>query len=951
MHGRGGPLSAAERLVADVGAGEGRLLLLTGEAGIGKTRFLQALHDLATAEGFVTWSAAAFPQDVELSAGLLLDLGHSMSRSPDPDVVGLGRALVDDLSALPASSAGSGDAHRQRRLLVLDAVARLVALADDGPVLLALEDLHWCDELSLDVITHLARRLRSRPMLVVGTVRTDELDPDLPVRAWRSRLLLQRMAEEVPLARLTTEDTARMVTELLPQRVASPALVELVQERSGGVPLHVEELVKALVQGHLSADPSYVPETLADAVGQRFGVLSTPARDVAVAAAIVGRSFDLELIASVVEQPDLVVADSVDELVERQFFQTEAGGWFGFRHALIRDAIGHTASLATARALHARVAELARRRPELGGDGYRSAHHEAAGQLAEASAAAEAAAERATALSAHHEALDLLHRAIRCLRDGDEARLVTLLVRRAAEAAATDHNAQAAGDHERARAILLRRGDRVAAAALLPPLVAARHLLGEPLPSRLALLEAGLAQLAEPDDEVDDPRRHQVRATLLAARAAAFLVDDRIDEAIAAAEEALAAEGAEDDLVRVNTSATLGSVLVFAGRMEEGWDRLERAVRRARELRLEAEAARGYRMIGSSASTLVEYERAEYWLAEGVDYAARTEQANHRAYMTSHRAHVAWCVGRWDDAAELARQGLDDQDGGITTRITALHVAGFVALGRGDLEQATRLLDEARQAGVEMGELQRFAPAVWGLAECRLLAGDEQAAVELTEAGWAACHEVTDAANLFPMLVTGTRARLAAADPAAAQEWVDRVSAELRARGIPGTLPAVDHAAGLVQLAAGRTGKARSLLGAAHEEWTSRGRWWEAQWCALDLARSGLASNRRTEASRHVEQVRTEAAVRGATALLDACDQLGSRLDEHDAVQPWSPLTLRELEVARLVAQGLTNREIAEQLRITVRTAGSHLEHIGAKLGTGRRTEIATWVASLDRVD
>ena len=88
-----------------------------------------------------------------------------------------------------------------------------------------------------------------------------------------------------------------------------------------------------------------------------------------------------------------------------------------------------------------------------------------------------------------------------------------------------------------------------------------------------------------------------------------------------------------------------------------------------------------------------------------------------------------------------------------------------------------------------------------------------------------------------------------------------------------------------------------------------------------------------------------------ATALLDACDQLGSRLDEHDAVQPWSPLTLRELEVARLVSQGLTNREIAEQLRITVRTAGSHLEHISAKLGLGRRSEIATWVTSLDRVD
>ena len=108
MHGRGGPLAVAERHVAAVAAGDGQLLLVTGEAGIGKTRFLRALQDLATDQGFVVWSAAAFPQDVELSAGLLLDLGHAMSRSDQPDVVGLGRALVDDLSALPAQSAGSG---------------------------------------------------------------------------------------------------------------------------------------------------------------------------------------------------------------------------------------------------------------------------------------------------------------------------------------------------------------------------------------------------------------------------------------------------------------------------------------------------------------------------------------------------------------------------------------------------------------------------------------------------------------------------------------------------------------------------------------------------------------------------------------------------------------------------------------------------------------------------
>ena len=263
---------------------------------------------------------------------------------------------------------------------------------------------------------------------------------------------------------------------------------------------------------------------------------------------------------------------------------------------------------------------------------------------------------------------------------------------------------------------------------------AARHLLGDPLPARIALLEQGLQ---ETDRSAEGEDQQRVRAGLLAAA------------------------GTQDEQTRLNTAATLGSVLVFAGRMEEGWSRLERATRRARELGLEAEAARGYRMIGSSASTLVEYDRAEHWLREGIEYAARTEQWNHRHYMASHQTHVWWCQGRWDEADRSAQHALVEREGGITTRITALHVVGFVALGRGHLESAARALNEARAAGEEMGELQRFSPALWGLAECAVLRQDYAKAVTLTEAGYTASHEVADAANLFPFLVTGTRARLA----------------------------------------------------------------------------------------------------------------------------------------------------------------------------------------------
>ena len=164
----------------------------------------------------------AFPRDVELSAGLLLDLGHTMMRSDRAEVAERGRALVSDVAEVTDEAAPAGDAHRRRRLLVLGSVERLASLAEDGPALLALEDLHWCDELSLEVIAHLARRLPSLPLLVVGTLRTDELHDNAPVRSWRSRLLLQRMAEEVRLPRLDAAQTAAMVARPAARAATSP---------------------------------------------------------------------------------------------------------------------------------------------------------------------------------------------------------------------------------------------------------------------------------------------------------------------------------------------------------------------------------------------------------------------------------------------------------------------------------------------------------------------------------------------------------------------------------------------------------------------------------------------------------------------------------------------------------------------------------------------------------
>src|SRR5690242_1806884 len=311
-------------------------------------------------------------------------------------------------------------------------------------------------------------------------------------------------------------------------------------------------------------------------------------------------------------------------------------------------------------------------------------------------------------------------------------------------------------------------GDARAAAALVPRMVAIAHLLGENLPGRVGLLYAALESL----DGVAGADRE--RARLGSAMAAAYLVDDRLDEAIAYGESSRAeSQRLGDDEAVLNTAATLGSVLVFAGRMEEGWRLLEDAIARATGAQQEAEAARGYRMIGSSASALVEYDLAERWLAEGIGYAEKVELWNHRHYMASHLAHVQWATGQWDAAAQTAQSALADGRGGITTWITAQYVLGYLAMGRGDWTTAEDLLREALATGERMAELQRLSPPLWGLAETARCQGDYDTAIARCERGYQASAEVMDAASLFPYLLTGVRAYLARGDVAAAEEWSD----------------------------------------------------------------------------------------------------------------------------------------------------------------------------------
>jgi DNA-binding CsgD family transcriptional regulator len=935
--GRDPLLALAARRWTAAKAGAGELLLLAGEAGIGKTRLLSEIVHRAVGDGSVAGGggvtlsrAGAFASDVEVAGGVLTDLAADLRRLPAT------ADLAARIERRLRDGAEGGDPHRQRRVLVTELAEAILSLGvGTGPVLLALEDLHWADDLTLQVLGRVARRLAELPMLVVGTYRSDELYPRVPMRAWRTTLLHQRLAEEARLERLSLADTAAMAVAIA-QTALPTTVTGTVFARSDGIPLHVEEFLAAMSG---TDDQVEVPDTLADAVRARAGELAGSTRALAAAASVIGRSFDIDLLTAITGESPERVDEGLRELAERFFVAPHSdSSTHDFRHALIRDALYADLPPHRRRELHGRAADAAAAAGF--GDAFVSDQYERAHQPALAYRHALAGAAQAVAMSAHREAVELYRRAQRTMptveSDANRAKLLAAL---ASGLAAIDDNTAAEAAYAEAYAIRRRLGDDPGAAALVPDLVAVRHLLGAGLDQRGTPLREALRLLGDGSESSAADTRVRIHAAL----SAAYMLDRRLAEASEHGDYARSlAAGLGEQAIRYNIDATLGAVLVFAGRMDEGWRLLEEAIASAIAARAEAEAARGYRMIGSSASVLVEYERGMRWLREGIEYAERSERFNDRHYMAAHLAHVLWATGDWPAADREARHALTDGRGGVTTRITALHVLGYLALGRGDWSVAEEHLGEAADLGEGMHELQRVSPAWWGLAETALGRGRLHEAVDWCEQGYAASAAVQDAAYLYPYLVTGTRAYLARDDGTGARDWMDRVAQLLLLRRIPGTLGAIDHANALLHLHQGQTGKARSLLDAAATFWAQRQRFWEGTRALIDQAHCAARSRRPADAAARARQAREQAAAAGATTLLEAAERVSAPAAEPDT----QPLTARETEVARLVATGATNREIAQALSIAPKTVAAHVEHILTKLGASRRAQIATWAAT-----
>ena len=941
--GRDDLLELADRRLDDVEAGRGQLLLVAGEAGIGKTRFLDAVSQKADERGFIGVGGYVAPQDHDVPAASILDMARSMLRMPVFEA--LGRELLSF-----GDRVVEADYVRRRRQLVLDVVDRVSTVLPEK-TLLVFEDLQWTDDLSLEIIAELARRSRDRAILLACGYRTDET-LDVNLRDWRSRLLTQRIAEEVRLAPLSKADTALVTTLILDTGLPAPReVVDAVYERTDGIPLHIEELMGALSAdaraNGLAIREATVPDTIEDAVLSRLRHRSLEAQKVAQAGAIIGRSFVPEVLAGIMDLPTEALDTPLQELID-SFVLDPPGtrGLYDFRHQLLRDAIYRSVPVGDRRRLHARAGEFGMRL-EGQSEIHSSLHFERAGLRRQAFETALAGARDAARMSAHREATELYIRAVDNMpADLDPGERGAILDAATIEAGNVE-------DHENGRRLALaaieayrQAGDPVRAMNAQLTLVNFSRRDCEPVSERVAALDAMERELDTlPRSDVADAMRAEVHFN----RGIAQTDLRQLDAARASlAEMARIGDSLGDPDYRVAAAWKEAVVDVVDGNLDGGVEAISRQAKVAERAGFESTGVSSYRDAALYAAVGFDYEAAHRWLGAGLRYSDSIEQSHCSHIMRSTSALVSWAEGAWEDAVTEASQAMADR-GCRRASEFARHALGYEAMGRGDLVEAETLLVPALEIGERSETVDLALPPMWGLAEVALQRGEPAKAFAICEDALARSQAVNEYFQFVPFVVTGIRAAQAAGRPLAAADYL--AATETLLAPIPTVAgPALDHARGLVALADGSTGIAREALERAVQGWDAKGRIWEATWARLDLATALTRVSRFADALNLAVEAKAVAMRLDSKVLLERADAVQRMCRGRVSVEePWRPLTAREFAVARLISEGYTNIEIADSLGIAPKTASSHVEHILAKLGASRRAEIATWASTVER--
>lgn len=935
--------------------GSGRALAVLGEPGIGKTRLLSELSALAERRGQLVLSGRAAEFERDLPFGLFVDALDDHLRALDPHKVHrlgqeLGGELAQVFPALSQLAASAPPLLQNERYRAHRAVRELLErLSATQPLVLVLDDLHWADHASIELLSALLRRPPNAPVLLAVSLRPHQADARLvSVLAHASR---HGSLERLKLCALSRADVEQLLSPLL-----APSLRASLYAQAGGNPFYLEELARSVRRNEVASmsavrngEPTgikdaEVPAAVAVALAQELGILCVAARTLLKGAAVAGDPFDLDLAAAVAELPEPGALAALDELLQCDLVRpTELPRRFRFRHPVLRRGIYQATPGGWRLGAHERAAKALAAR---GARASARAHHvEQFARVADFDAiallsqAGSAAAQRAPGCAARWFAV-----ALRLLPDEgvQPQQRIELLVALAMSQAATGHL-------EDSRSTLLQ---------LLELLPAEPTELRVKLTGACATVEHLLGRHSDAHD-----RLHRAVAQLsdfASPEAVGLMIEVAIDgfynaeyaQMRAWSERALAAAGplGRRPLIAAAT-ALVATACAFAGEIAEGQAYADEAARLVDGLadfelatRLDAPCHLAW-----AEFSLERYEHAIGHSERGIKLARATGQGQLVAQMNQAHARSMVLRGRLTVATETEEHVVEAArlTGNRQSLIWALMNYAQTTLGS-DAQRALRAAEESVELTRELEDNAIFAMSRAVLA---LVLGEvgqsARCADGLLEAGGGADLALIPAIWRSYFHEALTRAEIGRGRFREAEQAALHAEVEADGLGLRLAIGWAQRASAAVLLAENRPLGAAELALSAAAAATAVGAPVEAANARMLAGRAFASGGQRTEGVAQFQVAAAEYDACGAVRLRDEAERelrkLGGRFHRRRPSRDAGvgALSTRELEIAELVTARKTNREIAGELFLSEKTIETHLHNIFGKLGVSSRRAVA----------
>lgn len=980
--GRAPYLDALDRVLGRLREG-GQTLLVAGEAGIGKSRLVAEARSRAARLDLSVLQGNCYEPDRSLPYAPVLDLlrallsthsAEELERFWSPTAGELATVLPELAARLPGiTPAPPLDPEQEKRRLFNALASFFGALASAQPALIVMEDLHWADDTTLEFLLFLARRIPSRRALLFLTYRSDEVHGGLGhLLAGLDR---ERLATELALPHLTSSDVDTMIRAIFDlQRPVRPEFREVIHRLTEGNPFFIEEVLKSLItagdiyyiDGAWDRKPLSelrIPRTVQDAVQRRSAQLSEEARETLKVAAVAGQRFDFELLQALTRHDEAMLLQLVKELIAAQLVVEQSADHFAFRHALTRQAIYSSLLARERKTLHRQIAKTLEGRAEGERAGANQGqvladlayHYYEAGEWARAFDYSQVVGEKARALYSHQAAIEHFTRALDAAGHMGTAPPARLHRLRGLSYETLGEFDRARADHEAALGIAHERGDRREEWEALVD-------LGRLWTSRdYARAGEHFNQALDLAREIGDPG---TVARSLNRVGNWHLNADRPLRAQEYHREALGVfEGAGDAPGTAETLDLLGLASYLGGDLIAGTAVYNRAVELFRDLDDREGLASSLALLSLRAPTYQTNTMVSNWsLAEAVEDARKSlaisREIGQRSGEAFGGAMLAFALGAAGDYTE-----------GITNGQAALRIAeeiehhqweiaahcglGAIYLDIFAFPEAERHLEQGLRLAGELGSRHWIRAASAFLALALIEQGRLDRAGEVLDA---ALGEDADIQSLAERLAWCARAELetARSRPEAALVIASRLLESSPNYTGENTVLGVSQVRAAAFAAMRRWKEAeaetRAAIALAESSGSKPLAWRLKRLRADSLLKLGRQEEGRAELAASaaiVEELAArieEGSLRDNFAARAGGSYSGQTAAGGRAHREPGGLTRREREVAVLVAQGRSNKEIADELVLGERTIETHVGNVLAKLGFTSRAQIAAWV-------